>query len=105
MIKAEKVHAWHLCGCQFDVYSTLSPLAVIEIGFEMNNYTVWEAPNTTIAVCCKILHTNLTLGRPLEIGALVLSNLTTATGKLLYLANLVIHLFVNVVLPLLAVLQ
>ncbi|KAL5516874.1 hypothetical protein EMCRGX_G002306 [Ephydatia muelleri] len=52
---------------------------VIEIGFETTNYTVWES-NTSISVCCKILHTNLTLGRPLEIVVLVLSNLTTATG-------------------------
>ena len=49
----------------------------------MNDYTTWEAPNTTIAVCCKILHTNLTLERSLEVGVVVLSNLTTATGKLL----------------------
>lgn len=55
---------------------------MIVIGFETTYYTVWEA-NTTISICCEILHTNLTLGRPLEIGVVVLSNLTTATGKFL----------------------
>ena len=67
----------------FIIYFLVYFFTVIEIGFERTNYTVLES-NTSISVCCEILHTNLTLGRPLEIFVLVLSNHTTATGRLLY---------------------
>lgn len=57
--------------------------SAIEIGFEKINYTAVEESNgDTVAICCKIWHTNLTLARPLDIDLVVLSN-STATGKAL----------------------
>ena len=56
--------------------------AEIEIGFEMTNYTGLEQTSGyTANICIKILNTTLTLGRPLNIGLLVVPNLTTATSK------------------------